>query len=103
MQETAAYKPGLEGVIAGRSAISRVRADVDKLVYRGYDASELARRALFEETAHLLICGALPTRKELEEFKKAVDASRGIEQPIVDLIRAFPPSMHPMDVLRTGV
>lgn len=103
MNETAAYKPGLEGVTAGKSAICKVRADVDKLIYRGYDTSELARDAQFEETAYLLLFGALPNKKEVQTFKTEIDSSRAIEQPVVDLIRAFPESMHPMDVLRTGV
>jgi len=97
------YSPGLEGVIAGKSSICRVRADADILIYRGYDASELSLKADFEETAYLLLIGHLPSKAELESFKKDVHAARSIEQPIVDLIRALPESMHPMDVLRSGV
>jgi 2-methylcitrate synthase/citrate synthase II len=103
MNQQSNYKPGLEGVTAGKSAICKVRADVDKLIYRGYDTSELARDAQFEETAYLLLFGALPNKKEVQSFKTEIDSSRAIQQPVVDLIRAFPESMHPMDVLRTGV
>ena len=95
--------PGLEGVIAGKTAICKVRADIDKLIYRGYDSSELAVNAAFEETAHLLIVGHLPNRSELDQFKSALHTERAIEAPIIDLIRAIPPAMHPMDVLRTSV
>lgn len=103
MTEAPIYKPGLEGVIAGESDICKVRADVDKLIYRGYDTSVLAQEAEFEETAYLLLEGRLPSRAEVAAFKKELNANRGIEGPIVDLIRALPRAMHPMDVLRTGV
>lgn len=103
MTETPAYKPGLEGVTAGESAICKVRADVDKLIYRGYDTSVLALEAEFEETAHLLIVGHLPNKVELSAFKKELNTHCIIERPIIDLIRALPRSMHPMDVLRCGV
>ncbi|MCA9430952.1 MAG: citrate synthase, partial [Candidatus Omnitrophica bacterium] len=97
------YQPGLEGIIAGESAICKVRADVDKLIYRGYDTSVLALEAEFEETAHLLIEGRLPNKVELSAFKKELNTHRIIEKPTIELIRALPNTMHPMDVLRCGV
>jgi len=103
MSEKPAYKPGLEGIVAGESAICKVRADVDKLIYRGYDTSVLALEAEFEETAHLLIEGRLPLKVELSGFHEEINKNRPIEPPVIDLIRALPDSMHPMDVLRCGV
>jgi citrate synthase len=97
------YRPGLEGIVAGKSAICKVRADIDKLIYRGYDTSELAEKACFEETAHLLLVGHLPNREELERFIGEIHAAREIEPEIVATIRDLPEDMHPMDVLRTGV
>ena len=97
------YSPGLEGVIAGPSAICRVRPDADVLIYRGYDCAELALNAEFEETAHLLIYGHLPSQAELAAFREAINSEREIPREIVGIVQALPKEMHPMDVLRTGV
>jgi citrate synthase len=97
------YSPGLEGVIAGKTALGDVRSDVDKLIYRGYDASELGLKGDFEETVHLLLLGHLPSKAELAQLKKDLHSARPIEKPISDLIQALPATMHPMDVLRTCV
>ena len=43
------YSPGLEGVIAGETAISTV---ADGLRYRGYPVGELAEKATFDEVAY---------------------------------------------------
>ena len=42
------YSPGLEGVIAGETAISTVEGG---LRYRGYPVTELAEKAGFDEVA----------------------------------------------------
>lgn len=97
------YSPGLEGIVAGRTSLSDVRSDVDKLIYRGYDASELGHRGEFEETAHLLLLGRLPSLAELDQFKRDLHTARSLEQPILNLIRALPDQMHPMDALRTAL
>src|SRR5439155_94251 len=54
-----AYSPGLEGVIAGESAICWVDPNAG-LLYRGYDIHELARHTSFEEIAWLLLRGEPP-------------------------------------------
>ena len=43
-------KPGLEGVVAGETAICSVRPE-GELIYRGYDVHDLAEQASFEEVA----------------------------------------------------
>ncbi len=53
------YRPGLEGIIAGETAISTISGG---LAYRGYSVDELARNATFDEVAYLLLHGELPTR-----------------------------------------
>jgi citrate synthase len=57
---------GLEGVVAGTSAICFVDGTQGRLVYRGYDAEVLAQQSTFEEVAYLLWHGDLPTRAALE-------------------------------------
>ena len=54
------YSPGLEGVIAGESAICQVDEGEAGLRYRGYTIGDLAGRSSFEEVAYLLLFGHLP-------------------------------------------
>ncbi|HEY1786493.1 MAG TPA: citrate/2-methylcitrate synthase, partial [Pirellulales bacterium] len=56
------YSPGLEGVVAGETAISTITGGLE---YRGYTVDELARQATFEEVTFLLLHGELPTREQL--------------------------------------
>jgi len=97
---TEVYSPGLEGVIAGETAISTVAGG---LRYRGYPVPDLAEKCSFDEVAHLLLHGELPTRPQLAEFQKRVAAVRKLPQPLSDLLKAVPQSAPPMDVLRSGV
>ena len=50
--QAAAYKDGLEDVIAARSAICRVDGEAGRLYYRGYEIGELATAASFEDVIH---------------------------------------------------
>ncbi len=94
------YSPGLEGVIAGETAISTVEGG---LRYRGYPVTELAEKASFEEVAYLLLYGDLPTARQLADFQKRVAAARRIPEPLRDLLRALPAATPTMDVLRSAV
>jgi 2-methylcitrate synthase/citrate synthase II len=93
------YSPGLEGVIAGETAISTVSGG---LSYRGYSIEDLARHGTFEEVAHLLLHGDLPTAEQLDEFRKRIKAASQVPRPIIDALRSLPPTALPMDVLRTA-
>jgi citrate synthase len=100
MSTPAIYSPGLEGVIAGETAISTVEGG---LRYRGYPVTELAEKASFDEVAYLLIHGELPTSRQLTDFQKRLAAARQIPEPLRDLLRALPPKTTPMDALRSAV
>src|SRR5262249_3196819 len=94
------YSPGLEGVIAGETAISTITGG---LRYRGYPVTELAEKATFDEVAHLLLRGELPTPSELKAFQKRQADARKIPDALRDLLKVLPKQASPMDVLRTGV
>lgn len=97
------YRPGLEGIVAGLSAISEVDPIRDHLTYRGYDAVELARNATFEETAYLLLYGDLPGSDDLEKFSRRLKAGRSLPPDLVSLLKRLPRRSHPVDLLRTAV
>ncbi|MGI9088645.1 MAG: citrate/2-methylcitrate synthase [Chthoniobacterales bacterium] len=96
------YSPGLAGVVAGETAICWVDPNAG-LMYRGYDIHEMAKKANFEEVAYLLLKGELPNAQELMDFGREIAAARELPEPMFELLRLFPKTMHPMDALRTGV
>ena len=93
---------GLEGVIAGSTAISTVGKQGVGLTYRGYSIEDLAAHSTFEDVAYLLIYGQLPTADELDEYKARLRNLRGLPATLKIVLEQIPASAHPMDVLRTG-
>ena len=100
---TAVAGKGLEGIVAANSGICWIDGDAGVLAYRGIDIHELAVNSTFEETTYLLWNGILPNQLELREFQAQLALARSIDQRIVDMLRAFPTSATPMEVLRTAV
>ncbi|UFS70907.1 2-methylcitrate synthase [Geomonas sp. RF6] len=97
------YSPGLEGVVAGTTAISTVGKKGRGLTYRGIAIEDLAGHASFEEVAHLLIHGTLPQDEaELDSYRKRLTALRALPDALQRVLEQLPPTAHPMDVLRTG-
>lgn len=97
---TEVYFPGLEGVIAGETAVSTVDGG---LRYRGYPVTELAEHCTFDEVAYLMLHGELPKQAELNAFQDRVVAARKLPEPLRPLFQAIPKHVAPMDVLRTAV
>ena len=93
----------LSGVAAGNTALCTVGRTGNDLAYRGYDILALAETCEFEEVAHLLVHGKLPTVAELAAYKTRLRALRGVPAAVRAVLEALPASAHPMDVMRTGV
>jgi citrate synthase len=100
---TAVAGKGLAGVVAANSGICWIDGDAGVLAYRGIDIHELAEQSTFEETTYLLWFGQLPGPAELKEFNKRLADARALDPKIIDLLRSFPKSATPMEVLRTAV
>lgn len=93
---------GLRGQVAGETALCTVGKTGTGLTYRGYDISELAEKASFEEVAYLLLKGALPTQAQLDAYISKIKSLRDLPQELKDVLERIPASAHPMDVMRTG-
>ncbi|MDA0279222.1 MAG: 2-methylcitrate synthase [Proteobacteria bacterium] len=93
---------GLRGQVAGETALCTVGKTGTGLTYRGYDISELAENAKFEEVAHLLLKGHLPKQQELDAYTNKIKSLRDLPQALKDVLERIPASAHPMDVMRTG-
>ena len=103
MKEPVVIHKGLDNVYVMESKICFIDGEASKLFYRGYSIEDLAQHSTFEETAYLLIYGALPNKRQLEDFKLRISSQRSLEPGLLQLIRSFPITSDPMDVLRTAV
>ncbi|HQX08170.1 MAG TPA: 2-methylcitrate synthase [Zoogloea sp.] len=105
--QESSFKPkksvALSGITAGDTALCTVGKSGNDLHYRGYDILDIAKRCQFEEVAHLLVHGKLPTRAELKAYKARLKALRGLPTNVKEALECLPASAHPMDVMRTGV
>ena len=94
---------GLKGIIAADTKICDVDGDEGKLVYRGYNIHDLAKKSSFEETAYLLFKGELPNSQELSEFNKVLVHHREIEPQILTFLKSLPQHTPPMAALRSAI
>ena len=93
---------GLRGQVAGETALCTVGKTGTGLTYRGYDISELAEKAKFEEVAFLLLKGHLPNQSELDAYNTKLQSLRALPDALKEVLERIPASAHPMDVMRTG-
>jgi len=98
MTETG-FKAGLEGMVAGQSAIGEVTQR--GLRYRGYDIADVAANATFDEVAYLLLHGELPKKAELNNFRGRVRAAMSLPAQVTAAVAAMPNTIPPMDMLRS--
>ena len=101
--EKPATAKGLEGVVAATTKLSSVRGLDGELIYRGYNITEWAGNATYEEGVHLLHRGKLPNEAELTSLKAELAAARELPGGVVDMIRQLPKNASPMRAIRTVV
>ena len=94
------YHSGLEGIVAGETAISTIEGG---LRYRGYAIEDLAESASFGEVAYLLLHGELPTQEQLADFQSILADEAELPKAILQLIAETPLHVSAMDMLRTVV
>ncbi len=100
---TKPVRGGLEGMAVGTTTLSKVEDKAGQLIYRGHNIHDLVGTTTFEEIAHLLWFGHLPSPTELSHLKTQLVAERTMPAPVVQLLRDLPSTTEPMDALRTAV
>ena len=96
-----AYVPGLQGVVAARTRLSRVDGRKGELVIAGYALEELAGRVRFEELVFLLWNDRLPNARELETFRAELASLRDLPAITRQVLEAAAAQKLPaMDALR---
>jgi len=93
---------GLAGVSVTDTKISKSDAD-GSLIYRGYPIWEIVTNAGFEETAHLILNGSLPTRSQLESFTEGLRERAEVQPNVFGIMRELGREADPIDVMRTAV
>lgn len=95
------YSPGLRGVIAAETRLSRVDGLAGELVIAGYALEDLAPHARFEQVVYLLWHDHLPDPDALAAFSAELAARRALSDAAYDLLRvAAARKLAPMDALR---
>ena len=94
-----AQKKGLEGVVAGNTALSVIDGQQGLLSYCGYNIHDLVKGS-FEETAYLLLNLELPTQSQLNEFSKTIEEESSLPDEVVAMITSLPKGVNAMAALR---
>ena len=102
MKNNANNSAGLRGQVAGETELCTVGQSGTGLTYRGYEITDLADNAEFEEVAFLLLKGHLPNKTELSNYKNKLKQLRKLPQELKSVLEEIPSNSHPMDVMRTG-
>jgi citrate synthase len=98
------YRPGLEGVIAVETRLSRIDGEAGELVIGGFPVPELAANATFEETLYLLWNDRLPTGSELDSLRERLRRNRRLPAETLAVVREVADRGDPaMDALRAAV
>ena len=80
----------LSGVTAGNTALCTVGRSGNDLHYRGYDILDIAEHCCFEEIAHLLVHGDLPTEVELAAYRDKLKSLRGLPAAVKRSLQELP-------------
>ena len=98
MSESTLPKPkksvALSGTAAGNTALCTVGRSGNDLHYRGYDIKDLATRSSFEEVAHLLIHGSLPSADRLRAYRTRLKRLRGLPAIVQEALELVPANAH---------
>ena len=94
---------GLENVVVGTTAIGEVDGERGRLVYRGYDAVELAEAGSFEAVWHLLDAGRMPDAGELERFRRRAQTAGTLPPAVSRAVARLRGSGEPLAAVRSAV
>src|SRR6185369_3618403 len=76
------YSPGLEGVLAGETALSKVDGANGRLTYRGYRIGDLVEHGTYPAVANLLWTGDWDPSARM--------ATAPVQAPVLAALRALP-------------
>ena len=92
----------LSGIVVADTSICSIDPDRGILMYRGYDITDLAEHASYEEVAYLLLEGELPAGSQLDSFRDEL-ASGELPPAVAAIVDYHARDASPMEMLRTAV
>jgi citrate synthase len=95
------YGRGLEGLVAGDTAISEIDGTAGRLLYRGYPIEDLVGRASFEEVTYLILFGEMPDPRRLDDWTAELLQWRKPPPSALDALQRVPTNAHPLAQFRT--
>lgn len=94
---------GLEGVIVSTTELTKIDGQAGRLIYRGYDATELAGVIPYESVAHLLWFGHIPSPSELSALQGKFEGYRTLPREVISFLEPFSKGSEPLSALQTAV
>ncbi|HEX4892732.1 MAG TPA: citrate synthase [Hyphomicrobiaceae bacterium] len=93
------YDPGFTSTANCSSKITYIDGEEGVLLYRGYPIEQLAEKSSFIEVCYLLLNGELPTKTELETFRKTITNHTMVHEQLTRFYTGFRRDAHPMAVM----
>jgi citrate synthase len=93
------YSKGLEGIIAGETAISLVEGDIGRLSYRGYAIEALVEQP-YLAVMWLVLFGEWPSEQQVTRLDDYLSTHAPLTPREVKLLQNIDPTLHPMKMLQ---
>ncbi|QKX01071.1 citrate synthase [Wolbachia endosymbiont of Dipetalonema caudispina] len=93
------YDPGFISTSSCSSSITFIDGDKGALRYRGHDIADLAENNDFTAVIYLLLYGKLPNLEQYKEFFLKIKELSKVPKQVIEVIKAFPKTAHPMSIL----
>ena len=93
------YDPGFTSTASCESQITFIDGDKGILLYRGYPIDQLAEHSNFLEVCYLILHGELPSKKEMQEFDRAITYHTMVHEQLSTFFRGFRRDAHPMAIM----
>mmetsp|Transcript_27645 Transcript_27645/g.46273 ORF Transcript_27645/g.46273 Transcript_27645/m.46273 type:complete len:428 (+) Transcript_27645:285-1568(+) len=93
------YDPGYTSTACCESTITYIDGGKGVLLYRGYPIEQLAEKADFVDTAHLLLYGELPHEKQRKTLEEELKFHSTVHEKLIDFYRGFKSDAHPMAIM----
>jgi citrate synthase len=97
------YDPAYMNTASCRSAITYIDGDAGILQHRGYPIEQLCEHSTYLEVAYLLINGALPTARQLEDWIDEITIHTFVHENVKDFMQGFRYDANPMGMLVASV
>jgi citrate synthase len=98
-----AYDPAYTNTASCRSAITYIDGDAGILQHRGYPIEQLCESSTYLEVAYLIINGALPTQRQLEDWVHEITIHTFVHENVKDFMEGFRYDANPMGMLVASV